>query len=118
MDVSQNITNLIDGLDDWRGALLARLLILIRDAAPELSEDWKWDTPVFMHNGNVLAAGVFKDHLKINFFKGAALDDPDGLFNAGLEAKKTRAIDIYAGDAVNEDALTRLIQAAVALNAK
>ena len=65
---------------------------------PELVEEWKWNTPVWSHNGNVLAVGAFQDHVKINFFKGASLDDPHGLFNAGLEAKASRAIDIHKAD--------------------
>jgi hypothetical protein len=96
--------------------MMAKLRKLILAAAPGLTEEWKWDTPVFAAKGNVLAIGAFKDHLKLNFFKGAALPDPHHLFNAGLEAKATRAIDIYEGDKLNEAALTELIRAAVALN--
>jgi len=114
---AQHITQTIADLGDWRGQRLAQLreLILATDSA--LAEDWKWETPVWVCNGNVLAAGVFKDHVKLNFFKGAALVDAHGLFNAGLEAKATRAIDYAEGDAINESALTDLIRAAVALNA-
>ena len=116
MTSSQHIDNHIKELTDWRGKLLARLRKLILDAAPELTEEWKWDTPVWSHKGNVVAGGAFKDHIKLNFFKGAALEDPHGLFNAGLDAKATRAIDIRAGDTINEPALQELIRAAVALN--
>ena len=114
---SQTITNHIAALTDWRGTLLARLRQLMLDTSPTLLEEWKWETPVWSHQGNVVAAGVFKDHVKLNFFKGATLPDPNRLFNAGLDAKATRAIDFYEGDAINEPALQELIRAAVALNA-
>jgi hypothetical protein len=113
---SQRITNQIASLADWRGPLLARLRALIREADPAISEEWKWDTPVWSHNGNVVAIGAFKDHVKLNFFKGAALDDGHGLFNAGLDAKATRAIDLREDDAVDAAALQDLIRAAVAHN--
>lgn len=116
MNASEHITNHIKDLGDWRGQLLARLRKLINDAAPSLVEDWKWNTPVWSHHGNVVAAGAFKDHVKVNFFKGASLSDPKGLFNAGLDAKATRAIDIHEGGALNETALKELVRAAVALN--
>ncbi len=114
---SQHIDNYIKELDDWRGKIIAQLRKLILDAAPDLTEEWKWDTPVWSHKGNVVAAGVFKDHVKLNFFKGASLADPNGLFNAGLEAKATRAIDIAEGDKIDETALKNLVQTAVAYNA-
>jgi hypothetical protein len=114
---SQQIDNYIKGLDDWRGEMIARLRKLIRDAAPELSEEWKWDTPVWSHKGNVVAAGVFKDHVKLNFFKGASLEDANGLFNAGLDAKATRAIDVAEGEEIDEAALKDLVRTAVAYNA-
>ena len=116
MTASQHIDNYIKDLGDWRGKMITRLRKLILDAAPELTEEWKWDTPVWSHKGNVVAAGVFKDHVKLNFFKGAALDDPSGLFNAGLDAKATRAIDIHEGEEINETALKDLIRTAVAHN--
>src|SRR5262245_13822489 len=112
----EQITKYINELGDWRGAMLARLRKLILEPAPDLVEEWKWNTPIWSHNGNVVAVGAFKDHVKINFFKGASLDDPHGLFNAGLDAKATRAIDISEGDGINEAALKELIRAAVALN--
>jgi len=113
---SQHIDKAIKDLPDWRGKLIGRLRKLIHDASPELTEDWKWDTPVFAHKGNVVAAGVFKDHVKLNFFKGASLDDPKGLFNSGLEAKASRSIDFAEGDTIDEVALKELIRTAVALN--
>jgi hypothetical protein len=98
MIASERITTHINDLGDWRGKVLAHLRELIRGAAPDLVEEWKWNTPVWSHNGNVVAVGAFQDHIKVNFFKGASLDDPQRLFNAGLDAKATRAIDIYEGD--------------------
>ena len=114
---SQHITAYITELADWRGALLARLRKLMLEADPALVEEWKWDTPVWSHNGNVVAVGAFKDYLKLNFFKGASLKDPHGLFNAGLEAQASRAIDIHQSDKVDEAALKELLRAAVAQNA-
>lgn len=114
---SQHIDKAIKDLPDWHGNLLARLRKLIHEASPDLTEDWKWDTPVFAYKGSVVAAGVFKDKVKLNFFKGASLADPKGLFNAGLDAKASRAIDFSEGDALDESALKDLIRAAVAYNA-
>ena len=116
MAPSQLITNQIAELADWRGKMLARLRKLILEDAPGITEEWKWGTAVWSHKGNVVAVGAFKDHLKINFFKGASLKDPHGLFNAGLDAKATRAIDLREGDKINEAALKDLIRAAVAHN--
>ena len=114
---SRQIDNYINGMGDWRGKMIARLRKLILEAAPDLAEEWKWDTPVWSHKGNVVAAGVFKDHVKLNFFKGASLEDPNGLFNAGLDAKATRAIDIAEGEEIDEAALRDLVRTAVAYNA-
>src|SRR5262245_12428912 len=116
MSSSQQITSYIADLADWRGDALARLRTLILEADPEIAEEWKWDTPVWSHKGNVVAAGAFKDHLKLNFFKGAALPDPHRLFNAGLEAKASRAIDFHEGDGIDEAALKELVRAAVDYN--
>src|SRR6187200_1602892 len=117
LPAAQLIDNYINGMGDWRGRMIARLRKLILDAAPDLTEEWKWDTPVWSRKGNVVAAGVFKDHVKLNFFKGASLEDPNGLFNAGLEAKATRAIDIAEGEEIDETALKELVRTAVAYNA-
>jgi hypothetical protein len=116
MNASERITKHIDELDDWRGKVLAQLRRLIGEAAPGVVEEWKWNTPVWSHRGNVVAVGAFQDHVKVNFFKGASLDDAHGLFNAGLDAKASRAIDIHKGDRINAAALQDLIRAAVALN--
>ena len=113
---SQLISNQIAELGDWRGKMLARLRKLILQADPDITEEWKWGTAVWSHQGNVVAVGAFKDHVKLNFFKGASLKDPRGLFNAGLDAKATRAIDLHKGDKINESAWKELIRAAVAHN--
>jgi hypothetical protein len=113
---SQRIDNYINGLNDWRGKLLARLRKLILESSPDLTEDWKWETPVWVYKGNVVAGGVFKDHVKLNFFKGASLPDPKKLFNAGLDAKATRAVDIHENDKIDEAALKELVRTAVVLN--
>jgi len=116
MTPSQHITNYIAELSDWRGEMIARIRKLVLEVAPDLREEWKWDTPVWSQKGNVLAAGAFKDHVKLNFFKGVFLDDPHGLFNAGLDAKATRAIDFSEGESVDETALKELIRTAVDYN--
>ncbi len=115
---SDQITRQIAELPDWRGKVLARLRKLVLEAAPDITEEWKWGTAVWAHNGLVCSAGVFQDHVKLNFFKGASLADPKGLFNAGLDARASRAIDFAQGDALNAPALKDLIRAAVALNGK
>ena len=115
-----NPTELIDkqiaDLGDWRGKTLAQLRQLIHAAAPEITEEWKWGTGVYTQKGLVCAASAFKDHAKLNYFKGAALEDPKGLFNAGLDAKAIRSIDFHQGDVLEETALQDLIRAAVAYN--
>ena len=113
---SQQITNQIAELDDWRGKMLTRLRKIVLKAAPGITEEWKWGTAVWSQNGNVVAINAFKDHVKVIFFKGAALKDPHGFFNASLESKGSRGIDLYEGDAIDETALKELIRAAVAYN--
>ena len=115
MNASELIDNRIAELGDWRGQIMARIRKLVHEAAPDIVEEWKWDTPVWSQNGNVLAAGSFQDHVKINFFEGALLADHH-LFNAGLDAQKTRAIDIYEKDTLDDAAFQDLVRAAVALN--
>jgi len=116
MNPSQLIDKQIADLGDWRGDMLARVRTLIHAATPDITEEWKWGTAVYTQKGLVCAASAFNDHAKLNFFKGAALEDPKGLFNASLEAKATRAIDLYQGDTLQEAALQDLIRAAVAYN--
>lgn len=115
---SQHITNQIAALTDWRGPALARLRALIHEADPELAEEWKWDTGVYSRKGMVCAANAFKSHVKLNFFKGASVPDPHGLFNAGLDSKAMRSIDFHAGDDIEAKAagVKELIRAAVAFN--
>jgi hypothetical protein len=116
LTASQLITNQITDLADWRGDLLAKIRKLVHEAAPDSTEEWKWGTAVWSQKGDVLAAGAFKDHVKINFFKGASLVDAHSLFNSGLDAKKMRSIDFFMGDNIKEPELKDLIRAAVAHN--
>ncbi len=114
----------IKELKDWRGKTLARVRALIHEADPEIVEEWKWvkatspGTPVFSHGGIVCTGETYKNAVKMTFAKGAALKDPTGLFNSGLEGNVRRAIDIHEGDQIDEAALKELIRAAVALNLK
>ena len=116
MNATERIDQHIAELADWRGQLIARLRTLVHEADPDITEEWKWETPVWSHQGLVCASGTFKKGVKLNFFSGASLEDPQKLFNAGLDAKKTRAIDFHEGDAVDESALKELIRAAVEYN--
>lgn len=113
-------TSLIDRhivkFPDWRGKVMTNLRAIIHQADPDIVEEWKWDTPVFTHNGMVCAIGAFKDHVKINFFKGAKLKDPHKLINSGLDSKNHRAIDFTQHDKIKEPELKDLIREAVALN--
>jgi hypothetical protein len=118
MNPSENIDKQIAELPDWRGKTMTRLRELINDADPALTEDWKWGTAVWTRNGNVVALGAFKDHLKLNFFHGARLSDAHGLFNAGLDAKESRSIDIGEGDKLDEAMVKELIRAAATANEK
>jgi hypothetical protein len=116
-DAAKRITAYIASHDDWRGTMLARIRKVVLTASPGIAEEWKWGTPVWSQNGLVCAASAFKDHVKINFFKGASVKDPRHLFNAGLEAKTMRSIDFHEGDKIDPAGLTSLVKAAVALNA-
>ena len=116
MNPSERIDKQIAELADWRGQMVARLRKFILEADPDITEEWKWDTAVWSHKGLVCAVGTFKETVKMNFFQGAFLEDSHKLFNAGLDAKKTRAIDFREGDTVDESALKDLIRAAVAHN--
>ena len=114
---SQLIDARIEGLGDWRGEMLARLRALIKQADPEVVEEWKWmGTPVWSHDGLICTGETYKSVVKMTFAKGASLDDPSGLFNSSLDGRVRRAIDFREGDKVNEKALKTLIRAAVALN--
>jgi hypothetical protein len=107
----------IKELGDWRGKTLAKVREIIHEADPEIVEEWKWmGTPVWSHGGTVCTGETYKNVVKMTFAKGAALEDPSGLFNSSLEGNVRRAIDIHEGDKIDEAALKDLIRAAVALN--
>jgi hypothetical protein len=107
----------IKELTDWRGETLARIRALIKQADPEVVEEWKWrGVPVWAHAGIICTGETYKNVVKLTFPKGASLEDPSGLFNSSLEGNARRAIDVHEGDEINEKALTALIRAAVALN--
>src|SRR5712691_7024434 len=115
---AQLIDARIEELDDWRGEMLSRLRNLIKQADPEVVEEWKWrGVPVWSHAGIICTGETYKSVVKMTFAKGASLNDPSGLFNASLEGNTRRAIDIHEGDKIDEKALKALIRAAVALNA-
>ncbi len=108
----------IKELTDWRGEALARIRALIKQAAPEVVEEWKWrGVPVWSHNGLICTGETYKTVVKLTFFKGASLNDPSSLFNSSLDGNARRAIDFHEGDAIDEDAFRALIRAAVGLNA-
>jgi len=114
---SELIDARIKELGDWRGKTLSRLRFLIKQADPEVVEEWKWrGVPTWYHDGMICTGETYKDHVKMTFAKGAELKDPSGLFNSSLEGNVRRAIDLYEGDKVNEKALKALIRAAVTLN--
>src|SRR3954470_12480355 len=119
---SQLIDAKIEELGDWRGETLGKVRGIIKEADPEIVEEWKWvkatnpGTPVWSRNGGICTGETYKNVVKLTFFKGAALDDPSGLFNSSLDGKVRRAIDIKEDDDIDEDALKNLIREAVALN--
>jgi hypothetical protein len=116
VSAKQMINARIATLEDWRGETLARVRSLIHEADPEVVEAWKWGVPVWEHGGIICTGETYKAVVKLTFAKGAALDDPSGLFNASLEGNTRRAIDIHEGDTIDEKALMGLVRAAVALN--
>jgi hypothetical protein len=113
---SELIDAKIKGLGDWRGEMLSRLRALIKEADPDVAEEWKWGIPVWSHNGLICTGETYKKVVKTTFAKGASLTDPSGLFNSSLEGNVRRAIDFHEGGKVDEKALKALIRAAVALN--
>jgi len=114
---SQLIDARIEELGDWRGEMLSRLRTLIKEADPEVVEDWKWrGVPTWYHDGLICTGETYKSVVKMTFAKGAALKDPSGLFNSSLEGTTRRAIDFREGERINEKALKALIRAAVTLN--
>ena len=124
INASASIDQKIKELGDWRGKMLAKVREIIHKADPEIVEEWKWvkatspGTPVFSHGGIVCTGETHKNVVKMTFAKGAALQDPSGLFNSSLEGNVRRAIDVHEGDKIDEAALKNLIRAAVALNLK
>jgi len=104
-------------LDDWRGETLARIRALVKEADPDVVEEWKWrGTPVWSHDGIICTGETYKQVVKMTFAKGASLDDPAGLFNSSLDGNVRRAIDIREGEQIDEQALKALVRSAVALN--
>jgi hypothetical protein len=123
-DASKLIDKRIRELSDWRGKTLSKVRGIIKEADPDIVEEWKWvkpttpGTPVWSHNGGICTGETYKNVVKLTFFKGAALNDPSGLFNSSLDGKVRRAIDIKEDDKINEAALKNLIREAVTLNLK
>jgi hypothetical protein len=123
-NASKLIDKRIRELGDWRGKTLSKVRGIIKEADPDIVEEWKWvkptnpGTPVWSHNGGICTGETYKNVVKLTFFKGAALNDPSGVFNSSLAGKVRRAIDIKENDKIDEDALQNLIREAVALNLK
>ena len=121
-DASELIDERIRELGDWRGKTLSKVRAMIKKADPDIVEEWKWakatspGTPVWSHDGGICTGETYKNVVKLTFFKGAALNDPSGLFNSSLEGKVRRAIDIKEDDSIDEDGLKKLVREAVALN--
>jgi hypothetical protein len=118
---SESPSRLIDArikeLGDWRGKTLARVRALIKEADPQVVEEWKWrGVPVWSHDGMICTGEAYKSAVKLTFLKGASLDDPSGLFNSSLDGNTRRAIDFHEGDKIDESAFKALIRAAVTLN--
>jgi hypothetical protein len=114
---SQLIDERIEELDDWRGEMLSRLRAVVKEADPEIVEEWKWrGVPVWSHDGMVCTGETHKNVVKMTFAKGASLEDPSGLFNSSLEGNTRRAIDFHEGEKIDEKALKNLVRAAVTLN--
>jgi hypothetical protein len=123
-NASKLIDKRIKELDDWRGKTLSKVRGIIKEADPEVVEEWKWakatspGTPVWSHDGDICTGETYKSVVKLTFFKGAALNDPSGLFNSSLGGNVRRAIDIKESDTIDEDALKNLVREAVELNLK
>ena len=113
---SRMIDARIEGLTDWRGKTLARIRALIKQADPDVVEEWKWGVPVWSHDGIICTGETYKNAVKMTFAKGASVEDPAKLFNSSLEGNTRRAIDFHDGDKIDEKALKALIRAAVAVN--
>jgi hypothetical protein len=120
--MSESPSHLIDAriksLDDWRGKTLSRVRALIKQADPKVVEEWKWNVPVWSHDGLICTGEAYKSVVKLTFAKGASLDDPAGLFNSSLDGKVRRAIDLREGDDIDAAAFKTIVRAAAALNAQ
>jgi hypothetical protein len=118
-NAAKKIDARIDELGDWRGEMLARIRELIKQAEPDVVEEWKWrGVPVWYRDGMLCTGETYKNHVKVTFAKGASLDDPSGLFNSSLDGNTRRAIDIEENDQLDEKAFTALVRAAVELNSR
>jgi hypothetical protein len=113
---SRMIDDRIAELGDWRGKMLSQLRAVIKQADPDVVEEWKWSVPVWSHGGIICTGESYKNAVKLTFARGAAVEDPSGLFNSSLEGNTRRAIDFHAGDKIDKEALKALIRAAVKLN--
>ena len=116
VSASRRIDERIKELGDWRGRMLAQLRAVIKQADPDVTEEWKWDVPVWSHDGLICTGEAYKKAVKMTFARGAALEDPSGLFNSSLAGSTRRAIDFHEGEQIDEKALKALVRAAVRLN--
>lgn len=116
MDASQKIDEYIAKTGGWRGERLAQIRQVIQKTLPDVIEEWKWNSPIWSQHGMICSSSAFKAHVKINFFKGASLDDAGGFFNAGLDAKDMRSRDLKEGDTLDEAALADMLQRAAEFN--
>jgi hypothetical protein len=117
MSPSELIDARVKELGDWRGEMLFRLRTFVKEADPDIVEEWKWrGVPAWYHDGLICTGETYRDHVKTTFAKGAALEDPSGLFNSGLDGNTRRAIDFHEGEQMDEEALKALVRAAVTLN--
>jgi hypothetical protein len=118
MNASEQIDKYISGITDWRGEVLKQIRKITLSVHPDIIEEWKWKSPVWSHKGMICSASAFKEHVSMNFFRGAELKDPKKLFNSGLESKNSRSVKILENESVNASALKKLIQEALILNKK
>ena len=119
MTANERIDEYINKTNDWRGDLIKEIRELIHEVEPDIEEEWKWNSPVFSHNGKMICSlGAFKTHIGLNFFNGAMIEDADRFFNSGLEAKKSRSINFQKEDKIEEKALKSLLAKAVVYNKK
>ncbi len=119
MAAKEKIDEYISKTNDWRGDLIIEIRELIHEIEPEIVEEWKWNSPVFSHNGKMVCSpGAFKTHVGLNFFNGAMIEDPDGLFNSGLDAKKSRSINFNKENSIDKKVLKELLTKAIQYNQK